>query len=374
MALFLLISIFVVNKQIDLGDRKDHIEKRGECLKIANLINSAYISGDGTEVLVSSDYVITTFNSSIISIEDLSDEMSNENIAILVSESGPSTEAFYNDVNSILNIDWYKVCFSDFGAEGCDSEGAEWLENIENNLSDLIANLNSYTTIYMEDPHIQYSTDYIEKLENWTSKGNSLILSRNIMCREKSSGEYPLDSYQCNIDGAYNQDNWDIFDITLSQRTGAWFWPNDWNVEVVESDQAFSLFPGDKLSFKNRNFITPTWGENFKSIAVYRNESCFGMFQCLSDSSAMPSIATWDIGNGKIYYIGGFEANFINPPSNEFRDTLINLISVAYDITILPKKDTSITCTVASKTYYQQISGDFKIKNNNNVIELEYEI
>jgi len=374
MGLFLLISLFVVNRQIDLRERADHIEKRDECLKIANLLNSVYINGPGTEARTNSNFLITSFNSNLISIEDLKNEQSSEKIAILASESGPTKEEFYNKANNEIEPepDWYKICFEDIGGEGCDLINVTWFDQeINNTLSDLIENLDNYTTIYLEDPHIQFSENYIELLENWTAQGNSLILSRNVMCTEQMSGEYPLSSYKCNPNGSYHSDEWQVFDVEINQRSTAWFWPYDWNVGINNSNEAFNLFPGDKLSFNNRPFVTPINAEGFDAIAIYRNETCFGVTPCLGDSTDKPAIAHWEIGEGKIYYIGEFSPEFINPPGNDFSDVLINLIDVAYNLILQSEKDSDITCAVASKTYFQQITGDFKIKNKNNVISFE---
>lgn len=373
MILFILISIFVVNKQIDLRKRGIHIEKRDECLKFANLINSVYINGPGTEARTKSDYLITTFNSSLISVEDLTNESTNERIAILLSEAGPSTIEFYNKANLILNPspDWYKVCFEDIGSNGCDSENASWLDSsINNTLQDLVNNLNNYTTIYMESPNMQSSTQYLNNFESWVSQGNSLIFSRHIMCREQSSGTYSGSSYKCNPDGAFNNDVWQILNITLYQRDFAWWYPYNWNVNINRSDDAFNLFPGDKLSFRYRSFVTPRNQDGFTAIGTYRNDTCF-LTPCLGDSANQPSIAYWNIGLGRVYYFGDFEVDFINPPGNEFSDTLLNLISVANELILRPEKNSDITCAIASKTYYQQATGKLIIKNLNNVINIQ---
>jgi hypothetical protein len=367
MALFILISIFSLNKQIDLKKRNEQIDKRDECLKFANLINSVYINGPGTEVKTKTKYLITTFNSSLISISDL-ENISENKIAILVSESGPSNIDFYNKANSQLNPDWYKVCFADIGnSSNCDA--APWIDsNINNTLDILLENINNYTTIYLENPNLHENN--LQILEEWVSQGNSLIISRHLMCREQSTGTYPNTSYKCNPDGTYNNDRWHVFNVLLYQKDSAWGYPKSWNVEVNQSNEAFALFPGDKLSFKNRPYVISSGALDFTSIAKYINKTCLLSF-CLEDSANKPAIALWKYGYGRVYYLGDFETEFINPPGNDFSDIIIHLISIAPDLILRPEQESDIICSVSSKTYYQHTTGNLKIKNKNNVIVFE---
>ena len=59
MTLFILITIFAVNKQIEVREVEDYINQRNECLKLANVINSLYINGPGTSVRLETDYYVT---------------------------------------------------------------------------------------------------------------------------------------------------------------------------------------------------------------------------------------------------------------------------------------------------------------------------
>ena len=260
MFLFLLIAIFTINYQIELGEIEDYIEKRSECLKIANIINSVHISGPGTQVTTYTDYLITAFNSSLISVQGLAEIEEygdTPRIAFLASEAGPTSQDFYNQVNAELepDPDWYKACFSDLDGSGCGWSGTSWMTTaIPDDIGDLIDNLDQYNTIYLEDPTIYYTTDYIERLENWVAAGNALILSEHVMCRERSSGTYSETSYRCNPPG-YDDDAWEIFGVTLYQESGAWGWPNQYNVVVVDTDESFDLVLGDQLSFEERPYI-----------------------------------------------------------------------------------------------------------------------
>jgi len=258
MLLFLLIIVFTVNYQIKLQEQEDYIVKRSECLKLANLINSVYINGPGTQIKTNTDFLITTFNTSQISVEDINTINTTDPpiIAFLASEAGPTTYEFYEQVNAALDPDpdWYKVCFSDIGSSAsCSGSGTSWMETyIPNNLSQLMDHLYDYNTIYLEDPTIYYTTDYMERLETWTAAGNALILSEHVMCRD-TDGSFGSTSYRCDVD---NNDNWDVFGVTLHQRGNAYYYPNQYNVLVNNTNEAFDLVVGDRLSFEERPFLT----------------------------------------------------------------------------------------------------------------------
>ena len=259
MIIFLSIFTFYISQQGTLDEKTEIIEKRNECLKNANLINSVYVNGPGTEVTTETDFLITTFNHSQISVEAIEsiNETPTAKIAFLASEAGATAYEFYVSVSEDLpDAHWYKTCFSDLGGSGCSWDDTAWMEeNIPNDIEDLIENLDNYNTVYLEDPTMYYTLDYIEKLENWTKKGNALILSEHVMCREQSWGSYPTTAYRCNPSG-YNNDEWDIFNITLNQRAYAWGWPEQYNVIVNDTNDAFDLTIGDQLSFEERPYIS----------------------------------------------------------------------------------------------------------------------
>jgi len=262
MFLFLLIAVFTLNHQIKLGQKEDYIEKRSECLKMANLINSVYISGPGTEVRTHTDFLITAFNSSQISVQGLADVQQYGDIpriAFLASEAGPTLRAFYDQVNAELDPDpdWYRACFDDIGGAGCDASGTSWMATeIPNTIHVLMDNLEDYNTIYLEDPTMNYehyAIDYITRLEAWVSEGNALILSEHVFCTEYT-GSHGYNSYRCDGPGS-NDNNWEMFGINLYQRFSAYYFPNQYNVMVESTNEAFDLSIGDQLSFEERPYV-----------------------------------------------------------------------------------------------------------------------
>ncbi|MBS3172315.1 hypothetical protein J4438_01895 [Candidatus Woesearchaeota archaeon] len=369
MFLFLLIAVFTLNYQIKLGEQEDYIEKRSECLKMTNLINSVYVSGPGTEVQTHTDFVITAFNGSIISVGGgVATSVGEEPIiAFLASEAGPTTREFYEQVNAQLDPDpdWYRVCFSDLGDPGCSSGVSGWmLTLIPNTIDDLMNNLDNYNTIYLEDSHISYQTDYIDRLSEWVSAGNALIISEHVMCR-KGGATYASDSYRCNVDGTSN-DQWNIFNVKLYQKDNAWGWSNHrTNVIVNDTDESIDLSIGDTLSFEERSYITNTNASGFKTIAKYINH------HNLLDSINKPAVMYWDYGQGKIFYSADFNVNFIGVSEREYSNVLTNLISNAYYLIVRPEEGNEVTCHFSAFAPYGQVTGDIKIRNEDNYIILE---
>jgi hypothetical protein len=383
--LFLLITVFTINQQIKLHEQEDYINKRSECLKLANLINTIYISGPGTEIKTHTDYLITTFNTSQISVEDLSsvNETVQPQIAFLASEAGPTTYEFYRQVNeSLPDADWYKTCFDDsyLGGPGCSWGDTEWMDSeITLTIHDLMNNLENYNTLYLEDATMNYdhyAEEYIRKLENWTNEGNALILSEHVLCTE-SSGSFSNESYRCS--GGDRDDTWEIFDVELNQKFGtAWGFPNQANVVVNDTDESFDLVTGDQLSFEERSYLDGKNATGFKSVAKYLEGPtgwyCLFRYRdwsCLGDSINETAVAYWDYGEGKVFYFADFQVEYINIPDKEFSNVLVDLISVAYYLIYHPESNSDIVCHFSAFAPYQQITGDITIKNQDNFIIIE---
>lgn len=365
--LFLIIAVFTLNRNVELKDTQEYIEKRNECLKISNYINSVFSAGPGSQVETHTDFLITIFNESIISIQTIGEVNESGNpepqIAFVASEAGPTGEDFYDSVNANFDPqpDWYKACFSGLSGPGCDWSGTSWMETeIPNNISLLMDNLDSYTTIYLEDPTIYYGNDYISKLETWVAKGNALILSEHVMCRE-SGGTYPEDDYRCNPPGS-SGDSWGIFNATLSQRGNAWGFSSNWNVEIIDTYEGIDLALGERISVEERSYIQGTNITDFHELGRYRNSFW------LWDSRNQPSIAYWMYGDGIIFYFSDFYINYISPSGKEFSEVLKDLITNAYYLIYRPEVESDVTCTFSAFVPYQQTTGDIIIRNVDNYI------
>ena len=256
--LFLILFSFWFGKNVEVKKTGDYLDKKNECSRVASLLSSAFIGGDGTKIKVSSIYYITIYNNSV-GIRFLKDlERNQTRIAILVSEAGMSSQSFYDAATADLNPVWYKACFSDLGSgSGCEKwqsngiEVATW-NSIPKTIDNLMADLDLYNVIYLEDAHIRYNAvyngkTYVQLLDDWVKKGNILIFAEHIMCREQNSETYDNTSYRCNPPGNYNSDVWDILGIKLYEEDGSY--GNNITV-VVEPDHTF--FPNMQI---NDNFV-----------------------------------------------------------------------------------------------------------------------
>ena len=368
----MIILGFYLSRKSEVEDARKYLDKSSECTRLSNIISQVYAGEEGTEAIIQTDYLISFFNYSMVVIQDISDITPGvNNMAFLASEAGPTSYNFYLNITSELNPDWYKACFSDLDGNGCGWQGTSWMNSeIPYNVSDMINNLSKYDTIYLEDPHIYYNTDYIESLEDWVSEGKSLILSEHVMCREQGSGSYSNTSYRCNPPGS-NSDNWNIFDVRIHQRAEAHGWSNCWNVEVFNESEGYNLELGEKLAFEERSWAEGLISEDFEVIARYRN----GKFQCggsntnLGDSQKQPSIAFWKYGDGMIFYFGDFQVEMDN---NEFSaDVLTKLIETAYYFTTSSKTG---SCVFYGKVFpAYDLTGEISIKKQSGGVLIENE-
>lgn len=341
MLIFIIFLGFALDKRADLRDREKFLEKRNECFKVADLVTSVFAAGHGAEATHSTDYIITIFNSSRMQVEEIGNVSSYvAQIAVLASEAGETSLSFYNDATSTLNPDWYRTCFSDI-SRNCPG----WIsDNIQWDLEDLMENISSYNTIYLEDSHIGFDSQldgkpYLEILGDWVSEGNILILAEHVMCREQSSGIYPSTSYRCNPPD-YNSDVWNIFGQTLSQEDGNY--NND--MTIVKEDNGFNFLLGESYDFEEPSYIVET-----------ANLSIIGRY----DSSSRPAITYWNYGKGRIYYFGDFQVKF---SQDEFSAALTSLILKAYSL-LTPVEESETMCTFYANSPYYKLTGDLLIKN-----------
>jgi len=317
--IFTFIIIFVINQQSELRDTEDFLEKRNECFKIANLINSVYIAGHGAQVQTTTNYIITIYNYSQIHVGNVAsiEEIGMiPKIAFLASEAGASTEEFYNQVNEQLDPDpvWYKVCFSDMEGPGCSYQESEWInDEIDLTINDLMNNLDDYNTIYLEDPTMYYGNNYIELLEDWVSQGNALILSEHVMCRDTGGNGCPT-CYQCGE--INNDDEWEIFGVKLNQESSAWGWdyypPYNFytNVIVNDSDESFDLIIGDELCFEERSYIENQIDQNLyeaENLELYNGYSSATSCTCSSPSNGECARHRGSVGNEAIVVLSNFQ-------------------------------------------------------------------
>lgn len=70
--IFIAILAFSIGIQQNTNKVRGDFKKTKECFRISRLISAVYTGGDGTEIITKTDYQITVFNTSFISVKDLS--------------------------------------------------------------------------------------------------------------------------------------------------------------------------------------------------------------------------------------------------------------------------------------------------------------
>jgi len=481
--LFLIVMaalFFSARLQREATKTNDIYDKTKECLRLSRAISEIYADGNNAELRTSTKYLLTVFNDTYISIEDKENSTIVVNkIAYLASNCGPTNVNSFDPINQTLAPDWYYVCLG--GCYSCD-----WFatKGITKNFTQLMANVNDYTTIYLEDAHMNY-TSQRQVFENWAKAGHALIVSEHPVCRY-GSGSYPANYVSCNIPAGAG-DIWDIFGIRLHEQGGSY----GNNLTVIRQESVYNLSLGEKLDFEENSYIetignqtlkkesesmtlnglssstscacstpstsggrctrntgsTSSWGNatwtanvtgtyNLKVRycgehdgndywKVYLNNSlkdswnttnleptwqdrtiqvdlhvgdvvklsckkgtsnsyCNSDFISVNtlptlnsvniatyDLSSQPGIAYWDYGTGRIFYFGDFQVNMFTPGKNFTSNVLVGLIQKAY-YTIAGKGKTSL-CTFYGKSEYGQVTGKFRIRNDDGIIVIENE-
>ena len=268
--LFMGMAAITLNKNIDISKTEKDLNKEAECKKIASILSSIYNSGSGSRQDISTDYLVTIYDKNILGVRgltNLTQSSSGGPLAVLLSESGPSSQSFYNTMESRLNPQWYKVCFT-LNGDGCQHTTPESLtvatwNSITKTLDDLVIELNDYDVIYLEDPTLLYNDvyngkTYLHIFEDWAKEeGNYMILAESIMCREGlSGGGSEKGNINCNPPGGFWGDVWDVFGHRVYQKGGSY---NN-NVTIINSSPDFfsSLQIGQNFDFEERSYIGQT--------------------------------------------------------------------------------------------------------------------
>lgn len=361
---FTLVLLSSYNKQISSEEIKDVLDIREECLKISNIISSVYLGGNGTTATIRlRNYLTLPGDGTIVLKSEKHMEETKVNTAIVASEAGETLQSFYDNMTDKIEPEWYKTCFVDIGgAAGCQQWQADGMteatwNSIPWNISDLMKNLTVnqgyYQTVYIEDPHIMFfanysGIDYFEILENWTSKGNILVLSEHVRCREKATGSYEPTSYQCNPP-TDNSDVWSFMGIKIHQ-TGLKKW-----TEIVNESVEFGLSVGDQFKIEEANWIENVNNSNMYVIGRYQGEN------------GEVDIAYWEIGQGRVYYFADFQITDDLPKSldqEEYTEVLATVIEYAYNILHFDAKS-EICITPVQTASYNNLYGMIRFENDN---------
>ena len=378
--IFTFFFILMMNKSNDISKIGGVINKDKECLRMSNIISNVYKNGPGTQINTKTNYVMTIFNNSLIDIQDIQNVSYVQNrIAILVSEAGTSTKEFYDIANAKFHPDFYKVCFTSlidqnpagmgglaaFNYGDCShndhSVTVDW-RLIPKNLSDLIANIDDYQTIYLEDPHLhpgqvytgagRYNNmKYIDILSNWTAEGHVLITSEHFYCRNNDrSNSYPYTDHRCKISESYNgYENWGFFGNNITEGN------NDGRKIIIVN----------KTSPYDFDINTQFTGEEQSNISTINVSGTQVIAKYLLSPYA-PAIAFWNYGSGQVHYITDFQV----AEQTDFSNHLSDIVSNAYFLIATPTNKGGGRCNFYGNSPYSVITGNLTIKNINNIINI----
>jgi len=384
--LFMFAIYSALDKQVDAEVIKKTLDLREECNKVSNFISSVYSAGNGTTSTIRLKHYLTLpGNGSLVLAESINttEEPPPQNIAVLASEAGPTTQTFFDNVTDRMNPDWYKACFDDLGSgAGCQPYGpnpmtqASW-DSIEWTFGDLIKNLtenpNHYTTVYLEDPTMYYDaaylgTPYIDILDNWVSQGNILVMSEHAWCTEAMlfwfciGWPYSNTSAVCDPPGC-DDNNWPLLGTTLHQK-GRKGWAT-----IVNESEEFEFSIGESFQLEERNWIDNINNPNFLIIGRYEAVCSSQCFLPAADYMNNPSVASWDRGSGKVYYFGDFQI-LAGITQEDYTEALSQVIEEAYYILHFTSKTESCTVPVDTRAY-ENLHGLVKFTNENGRILAE---
>ncbi len=321
------------------------LEKKTECNKAADIFTSIYTAGDGASAIAHFDNLITIENKSSIFVQDFREVIQTpQRYAFMASDCGPTSESFFDDISEQLNTDNYGMC-SDCYGNGCPSWFAS--KGIGDDVGELMANIDDYNVLYLEDPTLDYR-QYKSTLEEWVSKGNALVLSEHVFCRYN---KWAWNDYECNY-AEGKGDKWEAFDVEFNQKGGSY----GYVAEVIQEDEAYDLTLGERIDLEEESFIDNINATGYTVIAEYTN--------------GRDAISYWSYGEGRVYYFGDFQVHMLTYPSKSFSDVIINLVEVAYSI-LIPGQYGDTSCTMPVEVYDAQFTGDVLIKNEDGIIRIE---
>ena len=59
MVLFIILTLFSVNKRNEIKYTEDYLARKDNCLKISNISSEVYVGGDGVNVITKTEYNLT---------------------------------------------------------------------------------------------------------------------------------------------------------------------------------------------------------------------------------------------------------------------------------------------------------------------------
>lgn len=410
--LFFLFFGLMLNKNHDLKVLQDNVDLKKECLRLSNAITSVYKSGSGTQYTTKTKYVINIRNDSIIEISGSGNVSLKDNnkIAIVASESGVSTQTFYNVAQSMNPVpDYYKSCTDDWNPAGgyndrfvndCNPNLAGIVNDplnwnlVSSNLTDLISHIDDYHTIYLEDAHMHknelFGVDqYYQILKNWVAKGNVLIVSEHFYCSvpivdwtnpltNQQDVHYsltPSHHWVCNPSEITGSDTAtggrfyrEFFDRVLYLGYGSESTTNAWESSpytvIVNNTYPYTFDVGSIWYMSEDNYVGNLTGNEF----IIGNGS-FSSNNPTRPPGTRATMLIMPYGNGYVHYFPDFE---VTPSQQEdFSDKIIKVIQNSYNAFVKTRNVGDALCSFRGISKSTIITGNITIINDNSTIYIK---
>ncbi len=280
---FTMILSVTYQLQKDKEKTSKDLDRRAECLKFSDLISYTYLNGPGTQVKTHSNYLVSVLGlERYIYVTDLNE---NIGVAALASERAPTLHNFYVNLTEKFlefqefgGLDWYKQCNRDgdpcneyvptatenFSASGVHAPmtDAEWA-SIPNTMKfeDLIANINNYNLIFLDDPKIEaWRFDaYKQILENWVSQGNILFITGDL--KDTGGATETYDSFDIDFTSRLSE-FWNVWEFIWPDTRDQTWQAN--RISIIKNDSYFKnlkkhdTFETKESSFVNAKTLFPT--------------------------------------------------------------------------------------------------------------------
>lgn len=69
--IFLILLGFYLFRKAEILETEAYLDKTSECIRLSNIISHVYAGEEGTEVIVNTNYLVSFFNYSMVSVEEV---------------------------------------------------------------------------------------------------------------------------------------------------------------------------------------------------------------------------------------------------------------------------------------------------------------
>lgn len=302
----IFISLLAINyiKRTELISERESFENEMSCTQISNIIDQAMIIGPGIKINSTIPRVSRMINNTLM----VSAPIHNPNTVKVAYYSCHIDEAF---LNPALTGFYHEEFIRGDGKCGYYPDSK---------LDELISKSYSFTTIYLEDPHL--NSAYLSKFENIVKNGTALIVSEHAI---NSAGT------------AFGKE------FAFRGRNLG----NEKAIITAKNDPVYEFETGDEIIFNEYPYF------NTEEIVVARFEDL------------KPAITYWRYGDGIISHFPDFNADMENKDFTRIITThIININELIFD------SENFYFCSNTANITSTEFSYDYQLWNVNGTIDL----